>query len=105
MLTVVARYRVKPGKADDVAAVLAKHSLATRAEPGCLTFIAYRSEDESDEFLLYEQYVDESAFQAHRQTGHFREYIERLVVPLLAERTWHRYRTIEATPPRDEHPR
>ena len=99
MLTIVARYRVQGGKADDVAAVLAKHSLATRAEPGYLTFIAYRSEDESCEFLLYEQYVDESAFQAHRQTSHFREYIERLVVPLLAERTWHRYRSVDPTAP------
>ena len=44
-----------------------------------------------DGFVLYEQYVDEAAFEAHRQSPHFREYIEGGVVPLLAEREWHRY--------------
>ena len=45
-------------------------------------------------FALYEEYVDEGAFQAHRLTPHFRDYIENGVVPLLAERTWRRYEQI-----------
>ena len=46
MLTVIARYRAKPGQGDIVADTLAKHTAATRAEPGCLRFSAHRSQSD-----------------------------------------------------------
>jgi quinol monooxygenase YgiN len=95
VLTVVAHYRATPGKGDEVEAILARHVAATRAEPGCVTFLASRSEDDPDRFLLYEQYVDESAFQAHRESPHFARNIVDGVVPLLAERVWSRHHAVE----------
>ena len=91
MVTVVAQYRVKAGRGDAVADALRQHVGATRAEAGCLSFVAYRADDDPDRFLLYEQYVDESAFEEHRQTPHFARYIDGIVVPLLEERSWQRY--------------
>ena len=96
MVTVIAQYRTHAGKGDEVAFVLARHVTATRAEPGCIAFTAYRSEDDPDRFTLHEQYVDEDAFQAHRQTPHFRANVEEAIAPLLLERTWQRLR--ELTP-------
>jgi quinol monooxygenase YgiN len=90
MVTVIAQYKASPGAGDEVAAVLALHVAATRAEPGCLEFTAYRSREATDRFTLHERYVDEEAFQAHRATPHFAEYIEGRVVPLLEERSWQR---------------
>ncbi|HEY3763935.1 MAG TPA: putative quinol monooxygenase [Gaiellales bacterium] len=95
MLVVIARYRAEPGKGDRVAAILARHVPPTRAEPGCLRFVANRSVDDGDRFVLYEQYADEAAFQAHRESAHFRENVELGIVPLLAERTWERYAPVE----------
>ncbi len=95
MIVVIARYRTLPGTGDEVAAILARHVGPTRAEPGCLTFTANRSADDPDRFALYERYVDEDAFQAHRRTPHFRMFIEQGVVPLLEERVWERYEEIE----------
>jgi quinol monooxygenase YgiN len=95
VLVVIARYQARPGAGDEVASILAQHVSPTRAEPGCVSFLVNRSGDDSDRFVLYEQYDDEAAFQAHRTTAHFRDYIEGRVVPLLAERTWERYRVIE----------
>ncbi|HUD39534.1 MAG TPA: putative quinol monooxygenase [Streptosporangiaceae bacterium] len=91
MITVVARYRVSEGSEDLVATVLAKHVAATRLEPGCLRFIAYRSRTSPRQFLLYEQYTDEEALASHRETPHFREYIEGTVVPVLDERVFDFY--------------
>ncbi len=68
-----------------------EHVNATRAEPGCLHFDACRSLDHPDEFTLFEKYVDEGAFEAHRRSEHFARYIERGVLPLLDERRWQRY--------------
>jgi autoinducer 2-degrading protein len=97
MLTVIAFYRCKPGRAEEIAAILADHVAATRSEPGCITFLANRSRDEPDRYVLYEQYEDEAAFEAHRESAHFARYIDNGVVPLLAERTWHRFDLVEPT--------
>lgn len=91
MVTVVAFYRAHPGRGDQIAAILTKQVAATRAEAGCLQFDACRSQDDPDEFLLYESYRNEAAFDAHRRSPHFLQYIEGEVVSLLQERTWHRY--------------
>ena len=95
MLVVIAQYRTKAGKGDEVASVLALHRSATVAEPGCRAFVVNRSLDDGDRFVLYEQYDDEASFQAHRETSHFKTYIEGRVVPLLAERSWERFSIVE----------
>jgi len=95
MLVVIAQYRTRAGKGDEVASVLALHRPATVAEPGCRAFVVNRSQDDGDRFVLYEQYADEAAFEAHRASPHFKRYIEGQVVPLLAERSWERYSVVE----------
>jgi len=95
MLVVIAQYRTQPGKGDEVAAALALHGPEAAAEPGCRVFVVNRSLDDGDRFVLYEQYDDEAAFQAHRETAHFKQFIEGRVVPLLAERSWERFSIVE----------
>ena len=95
MLVVIAEYRTKPGKGDEVAAVLALHGSRSAAEPGCRAFTANRSQEDRDRFVLYEQYDDEAAFQAHRGSPHFQEYIAGRVIPLLDERSWERFSIVE----------
>ena len=96
VVTVIAAYQADAGKGDEVAAVLARHTAATRAEPGCVNFTAYRDSDDPDHFALYEQYTDENAFQAHRQTAHFADYVQGQIAPLLQDRSWRRYQEITA---------
>jgi quinol monooxygenase YgiN len=98
MLTAIAQYQAQSGEGDRIAIVLAKHVAATRAEPGCLQFVAYRSAEDADRFLLYEQYVDDAAFEAHRASPHFRLYIQETIIPLLQERRVARYEEVEADP-------
>jgi quinol monooxygenase YgiN len=91
MLTVIAHYLAQPGQADEIAEVLTRHASASREEPGCLEFEVFRSSDQPDRFVLVEQYLDEAAFQAHRETPHFHANIDGRVAGLLAERSWQRY--------------
>ena len=90
MLTVVARYLVTAGHESTVARLLHENEIASRTEPGCLEFTVYHAIDDPRSFLLYERYTGEDAFQAHRQTQHFKSIIEEQVVPLLDERVWTR---------------
>jgi quinol monooxygenase YgiN len=91
LLTIIARYRAKPGSGDAVAEVLARHIVATRAEQGCVAFDVARSIENPDEFVLYEKYLDDAAFEVHRESPHFKANILGAVVPMLEERTWQRY--------------
>lgn len=96
MLIVVARYLVTEGHESAVIRLLRKNAEAGRAEPGCLEFSVYQEIDDPRAFLLYERYMSEDAFQAHRRTPHFEDIIERQVVSLLDERAWTR---VEPLPP------
>ena len=90
MVAVIASYIARPGTADEIARILDGHGQSSRAEPGCVRFDAFRAVDDPDRFWLFEEYVDEAAFQEHRSTPHFRENIESRIVPMLVERSWAR---------------
>ena len=96
MLTVIARYVVSEGHESTVARLLRENAEASRAETGCLEFSVYQEIDDPGAILLYERYTGEDAFQAHRQTPHFRDIIEKQVVPLLDERAWTRMEPLPA---------
>ena len=87
MIVLVARYQVKPGKGGEVLEALSRMArLVKEQEPGCTLYQVNRSTDDPDHLLLYEQYVDQAAFEGHRTTPHFKEIVEAIVVPLLDKR-------------------
>lgn len=87
MRALLARYHAEPGNGDAVVAALREMAEAVaRDEPACLTYHAARSTDDPDVFVLYEEYRDEAALLAHRETPHFKALIEGTIVPLLASR-------------------
>ncbi len=83
---VVARWRPRDGQTQRIEALLRLLTEAIRNEPGNLEFIAHRAADDPNDFLLYEQYEDEQAFLAHRDTEHFKTLVLKEAVPLLAVR-------------------
>lgn len=96
MVTVIAKYQARTGAGDAVAVILQKHVAATRSEPGCIQFDAFRSHENRDEFVLFERYVNEGAFEAHRASEHFAANVQAGIVPLLVKRNWHRYEEVAA---------
>ena len=86
MYVVVAQWLAKQGTDDEIAAVLKTAVRNSRAEPGCVLFMANRSVDNPRKFVLYEQFVDEAAFQAHLATDSFKENVLGRIVPLLESR-------------------
>jgi len=94
MIVLVAKYYVKSGRMDDVAAALQRMGPLVKAhEPGCTTYQVSRSTDRPDLFMLYEIYKDEAALQAHRATPHFKEIIEGTIAPMLDKREREFYET------------
>jgi (4S)-4-hydroxy-5-phosphonooxypentane-2,3-dione isomerase len=58
-----------------------KNAGASRLESGCRRFDVSVADDGAS-VLLYEVYVDRSAFQTHRATAHFADY-DRVTKPLI----------------------
>ena len=73
MLVLVVTWIAKPGKEEEVARLFGTLQEESRKEPGCLLFVAQYHQQEPARFLLYEQYHDEAALEAHRATKHFLE--------------------------------
>ncbi len=87
MIVLVARYLVKPGREMEVEeALIDMADMVETYEPDCLMYQVSRSTENAREFLIYEQYVDESAVEFHRETAHFKNQIVDRVIPLLEKR-------------------
>ena len=87
MIVLVAHYFGKTGQGDAIEAALKLMApYVAQNEPGCKFYQASRSQEHPDQFLLYEQYVDEAALLSHRETPHFKEIIEGTIMPMLEKR-------------------
>lgn len=93
----IARYHVSPGNADLVEQTLRRMSERVKAdEPNCLVYNANIDTENDHLFCLYEVYSDEAAVGAHRETPHFKELIEGIIVPVLDKRERELYRQVVA---------
>lgn len=73
MIVLAVTWIAKPGLEGDVATIFRKLEAESRREPGCLMYIVHRHKDNPARFFIYEQYADEAALQAHRESAHFQE--------------------------------
>lgn len=83
-VVIFTRLTAKPGRRDELLAVLDELAVSTRAEPGNEEFLTHGSRDEPNVVLGYERFVDEAAVEAHRATDAVRIAREKLD-DLLAE--------------------
>jgi len=74
MISFTVRMKFAEADHDTVDEMLRKLTLESRKEPGCVTYVAHFVDGDPGTVLIYEQYVDEAALEAHQKTQHFREY-------------------------------
>jgi quinol monooxygenase YgiN len=74
MVSLVVRLKFAPDDRAEVAATVALLATESRREPGCITYIPHQLQEDPDTILIYEQYRDPEAFDAHRNSEHFKKY-------------------------------
>jgi quinol monooxygenase YgiN len=85
--TVVAKVYAKPGREDELEALLIEQAAAVRkAEPECLVYRPHRISKAGSVFLFYEQYRSREGFDVHRNAPHLAAFRERQK-PLLDKPT------------------
>jgi len=84
-VVVLARWRTSEAHLDAVLELWKTLRTQSLAEPGCLGYEAFEQVGERGALLLLERYRDDAAAEAHRNSTHYRELIER-IRPLLNDR-------------------
>ena len=85
MVVLVVTWMAKVGREAEMAAVFSKLTEESRKEAGCVMFVAHRHKTEPRRFLVYEQYKDDAALEAHRASPHFLQYAKK-ELPRLGDR-------------------
>jgi quinol monooxygenase YgiN len=91
---VSALWRAKEGEEDRIARIIEEMTPPSREEAGNLFYQGHRSPDDPRLFYLYEQYVDESGYQAHQDSDHFQKLVVREAIPNLEDRQRTFYETM-----------
>jgi quinol monooxygenase YgiN len=75
MVVLAVTWMAKDGRETEVADLFHKLEAASRTEPGCLMYVVHRHKTDPRRFFIYEQYIDDSELEAHRNTEHFQRYV------------------------------
>ena len=86
MVSFTVRLQFSPEDRAEIASTLALLDAESRLEPGCVTYIPHQVQDDADSFLIYEQYRDSQALEAHRASEHFRKYAIGVLYQKVKER-------------------
>lgn len=81
---IVATLTARPGRAEELKALLFGMVAPSRAEPGNLRWDIWQDQAAPGRFVLDELYTSNDAVAAHRATAHFKNYLGRIAD--LAER-------------------
>jgi quinol monooxygenase YgiN len=74
MISFTVRMRFSPDDHDDIERILRELTRLSRHEPGCVSYIPHFIDGDANTVLIYEQYQDEAAVEAHRATHHFAQF-------------------------------
>lgn len=74
MIVISGLVEVAPHAVDDFAAISRELVEATRREPGCVDYRFARSIEVPERFEIFEEFVDQEAFEAHARADHYRAW-------------------------------
>ena len=87
MISFTVRLRFKAEDREDIREALRAVTGASRKEPGCVSYIPHTVDGDADTVVIYEQYKDGAAADAHRASEHFKKYVVGVLYQRMLERT------------------
>ena len=87
MVSFTVRMHFAQDDREKVAEILRNLALASRNEPGCVNYVPHHVDGDPETVLIYEQYRDQAAVDAHRASSHFEQYAVGGLYQLMKERT------------------
>lgn len=87
MIVVVAKWTVQSELLASTLRLLTELQKASRLEPDNLVYEFYQDPHLPENILIYEEYKNAEAIEAHRMTKHFQDIVVKQIVPHLTERS------------------
>lgn len=88
MISFTVRLRFSPDDHMEIRGLLQHLGDASRREPGCVNYITHFVENDPATVVIYEQYRDADALEAHRASPHFEQYATNGLYRKLRDRTF-----------------
>ena len=95
MLVNAVIYTFPAEKVEEASRTLRSLRDASRAEPGCITFDVSRGIEDTNAFVLYEEWRDQAALDEHYKTPHFEKFGVNGIRVLATNRVAHRCRPLD----------
>ena len=86
MITFTVRMKFRPEDRQRIAELLSELARASRRETGCLIYMPHTVDGEPDTVVIYEQYADQKAVDAHRASSHFKDFAVGGLYQLMLDR-------------------
>ena len=83
-ITVVARFRAKPGMEDDLKKLFLALIVPSRSDDGCINYDLHQAIDDPTIFLFYENWNSKEHLDKHSATSHVQDFRSKAKA-LLAE--------------------
>lgn len=74
MVSFIVRYRFASEDRAEAVETARQLAAASRKEPGNIAYFPNQVDDDPDTLMIFEQYADEKALTAHRESEHFKKY-------------------------------
>ncbi len=87
MISFTVRMRFQPEDHAEVRSLLQNLGAASRGEPGCVNYVTHFVDGDPTTVVIYEQYRDADALEAHRVSQHFEQYATNGLYRKVRERT------------------
>jgi quinol monooxygenase YgiN len=86
MVSFLVRMRFALEDRESVHEMLEQLAVASRQEPGCVSYVPHTVEDDPTVVVIYEQYRDRAAADFHRTTPHFKKFAVGGLYQVMRER-------------------
>jgi autoinducer 2-degrading protein len=73
MVVLAVTWIAHEGQEHEMLQAFERLAAASRKEAGCRMYVVHRHREDKRTFFVYEQYDDDAALQAHRDSPHFQE--------------------------------
>lgn len=87
MVSFTVRMTFHPEDRHEIAEALRALAEASRKEQGCISYVPHCVQGDPDTVVIYEQYRDDPAAEAHRNSEHFKKYAVGCLYQRMLERT------------------
>ncbi|MBN2131589.1 MAG: antibiotic biosynthesis monooxygenase [Sedimentisphaerales bacterium] len=91
-VTVIARFKAKEGKVEELESVLMDLIAPTREEPGCVSYVLHHAQDDPRSFLFVENWASQMALDEHLEKPYLKALVARadeLLAEPLDVSLWH----------------